>query len=205
MYGQMLCMAMAALGVDFGWQSLPDGGLQYLIQIRPSAVQALEAGRPIESDIPSQIQGQIRSYKITVGSTTLPQYPSLDSLGNSNSNSNSPSVMPNPMRSRGGPTGYSSPGRSIVPGPPAWPSMSTPPTVPSNSSPPATPPGGSRGVTLTEKPSFFPETSSGSSTSDAGSGTATGESKSLPSPAAADRRWSWGRIWSLRWWLWPAR
>ena len=94
------------------------------------------------------------------------------------------------MRSPAGPTGYSSPGRTIVPGPPNWPVMSTPPTV---SSVPFTPlplPGGSGGVTLAERPPFRAE--SGSGTGVTGSGTAIGESKSPASPAVPEKHWPWG-------------
>ena len=144
MYAQMVCMAMAALGVDVGWQSLPNGGVQYLIQIPPSLIQALENGQAVESDIRPEIQREIRSYKITLGTKTLPMVPPLESFSNSNTNhspgdANIPAVVPNPMRSPGGPGGYSPPGgyptqggyshpggysnqsRSNAPGPPGWP------------------------------------------------------------------------------------
>jgi hypothetical protein len=173
---------------------LPNGGVQYLIQIRPSLIQALEAGQPVESDIPPQIQREIRSYRITVGSKTLPQDPPLGSFGSSNSSSNSniPSVVPNPMRSPAGPTGYSSPGRSIVPGPSAWPLMSSPPTVPSNPASQPSWPAGAAGAKLAEKPSLLTEPSSGSSANAVASGVATDESKPPTSSTVPEKRWSWG-------------
>jgi hypothetical protein len=80
MYGQVLCLAVSVLGVDVGWQSLPDGGVQYLIQIRPSLVEAMQSGQALESEVPPQLRSEIRSYRITVGSKRLPQYPSLEAL-----------------------------------------------------------------------------------------------------------------------------
>ena len=79
MYGCLICFAAAALGIDVGWQPLPEGGLQYLIQIRPETLDTLKAGEPIESDVPPTLR-DIRGYQITVGNRTLPQQPSMASL-----------------------------------------------------------------------------------------------------------------------------
>jgi hypothetical protein len=70
----MICIAVATLGIDVGWQRLPEGGTQYIIQIEPQTLDALRAGRPIESDLPSNLQ-DIRSYRIVVGSKKLPRDP----------------------------------------------------------------------------------------------------------------------------------
>ena len=61
------CIAAAAIGVDVGWQRLPEGGMEYIIQIEPQTLDALRAGQPIQSDIPAGV-GDIRSYRIVVGS-----------------------------------------------------------------------------------------------------------------------------------------
>lgn len=72
MYGHLICLAAAVLGIDVGWQRMPEGGLQYLIQIKPEMLDTLKAGEPIESDIPPTLR-DIRGYRITVGNRTLPR------------------------------------------------------------------------------------------------------------------------------------
>ena len=68
----MFLVAAVALGVDAGWQPLPDGGLEYLIQIEPHMLESLKAGEEIASDIPPTLT-DIRSYRITVGTGKLPR------------------------------------------------------------------------------------------------------------------------------------
>jgi len=63
----MVCLAAAILGVDVGWRRLPDGGMEYIIQIEPQTLEALRAGEAIRSDVPAEA-GDIRSYRIEVGS-----------------------------------------------------------------------------------------------------------------------------------------
>ncbi len=72
MYGYAIWLAVAALGVEVGWQRLPEGGVQYLIQIPPESLDALKAGEAIESDIPPTVK-DIRGYRITVGNKQLPR------------------------------------------------------------------------------------------------------------------------------------
>ena len=67
----MLCVATAALGIDVGWQRLPEGGMQYIIQLDPQTLDVLRAGEPIQSDIP-RTAGEVRSYRIVVGAKKLP-------------------------------------------------------------------------------------------------------------------------------------
>ena len=66
MYGCLICFAAAAMGIDVGWQRLPEGGMQYIIQLDPQTLDALRDGQPIQSDIPSDA-GEIRSYRIVMG------------------------------------------------------------------------------------------------------------------------------------------
>ncbi len=70
----MMWMAVATLGIDVGWQRMPDGGMQYIIQIEPQTYDALGAGQPIQSDLPGDLK-DIRSYRIVVGSKKLPRDP----------------------------------------------------------------------------------------------------------------------------------
>lgn len=66
-----MLVALAAVGIDYGWQPVAGGGIEYIIQIPPEAVDALRSGQDIFSDLPPELRG-IRNYRITVGSDPLP-------------------------------------------------------------------------------------------------------------------------------------
>ena len=44
-----ICIAAATLGFNFGWQRLPEGGMEYIIQLDPQSLDALRAGQPINT------------------------------------------------------------------------------------------------------------------------------------------------------------
>ena len=67
-----ICVAAAALGIDVGWQRLPEGGMEYIIQLDPQAIEVLRAGEPIYSNVPPDA-GEVRSYRIVVGKAKLPR------------------------------------------------------------------------------------------------------------------------------------
>ena len=46
------CVAAATLGINVGWQRLPEGGMEYIIQLDPQSLEALRAGQPVQSDVP---------------------------------------------------------------------------------------------------------------------------------------------------------
>jgi hypothetical protein len=72
MCGPMLLLAAASIGVDFGWQPIAGGGVEYIIQIEPELLESLASGRAdIVSEIPPFLRG-VRSYRITVGTGPLP-------------------------------------------------------------------------------------------------------------------------------------
>ncbi len=70
MCGTVLCVAAVALGIDVGWQPLPDGGMEYVIQLEPQTVDLLRSGVDIPSDIPAYLKN-LRRLRITVGNATL--------------------------------------------------------------------------------------------------------------------------------------
>ena len=72
MYTLAIWVATAVVGIDVGWQRMPEGGMQYIIQIDPHTVESLLAGEAIESDIPPKA-GEVRSYRIIVGKEHLPR------------------------------------------------------------------------------------------------------------------------------------
>ena len=67
-----LVVAVAALGSDYGWQPLPGGGVEYIIQIDPHVVDRLKEGIDIISDVPAEVRN-IRTCRFTVGSGKLPR------------------------------------------------------------------------------------------------------------------------------------
>jgi hypothetical protein len=70
----MLLLAAAGVGVDFGWQPIAGGGVEYIIQIEPELLESLASGRAdIVSEIPPFLRG-VRSYRITVGTGPLPHH-----------------------------------------------------------------------------------------------------------------------------------
>lgn len=57
-------------GVEFGWQPLPDGGIEYLIQVEPQLIDSFrEFG--YSSDLPTGLR-DIRRVRIVVGTEPLP-------------------------------------------------------------------------------------------------------------------------------------
>jgi hypothetical protein len=69
MNGLMICVAMT-VGIDVGWQNLPKGGMEYIIQLDPQTLESLRSGMAIQSEIPPAA-GEIRSYRIMVGTQQL--------------------------------------------------------------------------------------------------------------------------------------
>ena len=71
MSGIAICLASLVLGIDVGWQPLPGGGMEYIIQIEPGTLDALRPGEAIESQIPPEVR-DVRAYRIVVGNQKLP-------------------------------------------------------------------------------------------------------------------------------------
>jgi hypothetical protein len=70
-------LAVAAIGVQWGYRTVDDGSIEYTIQLRPEeARQLVSSGEEILSYIPAEVQpvGRIR---IVVGSEPLPRGPHL--------------------------------------------------------------------------------------------------------------------------------
>jgi hypothetical protein len=72
MYALLICVAATAVGIDGGWRRMPEGGMEYIIQIEPEMLDALRAGKAVQSDIPPAA-GEVRSYRVIVGTATLPR------------------------------------------------------------------------------------------------------------------------------------
>ena len=73
MTGLLVCLSAAALGVDYGWQPIAGGGIEYVIQIEPQMLDALKRGEDVSSALPAGALN-IRRYRILVGDATLPHH-----------------------------------------------------------------------------------------------------------------------------------
>jgi hypothetical protein len=62
----LICIAAASLGWKTGHERLPEGGMEYIIQLDAPAIDALQHGQPISSYIRPDI-GQVRSFRIVMG------------------------------------------------------------------------------------------------------------------------------------------
>lgn len=78
MAGSLVCLVTLTLGMDVGWRQLPDGGMEYIIQIEPHVLDSLRMGAEIESDIPPNVR-DLRKYRIVVGTGKLPRDASIES------------------------------------------------------------------------------------------------------------------------------
>ncbi|MDZ7616935.1 MAG: hypothetical protein U1E05_08025 [Patescibacteria group bacterium] len=69
LYGVLLgCLIPVA---DVGWRPLPTGdGMEYLIQLSPKDLEAIQRGEAWLTDIPTSV-GEVRAYRITMGAEEL--------------------------------------------------------------------------------------------------------------------------------------
>ena len=71
MTGVLALVAASVIGIDVGWEELPDGGFEYIIQIEPQTLESMQKGQDITSQMPPSVRG-MRGYRITVGNAQLP-------------------------------------------------------------------------------------------------------------------------------------
>jgi hypothetical protein len=73
MTGLFVCLSAAVLGVDYGWQPIAGGGIEYIIQIEPQMLDALTRGEDLSSALPPAARN-IRRYRIVAGNAPLPHH-----------------------------------------------------------------------------------------------------------------------------------
>jgi hypothetical protein len=73
MNGAAILLVTATLGVDFGWKSLPNDEVEYIIQIEPALLESLENGEPIASELLPEVRGNVRRFRVQIGSAPLPR------------------------------------------------------------------------------------------------------------------------------------
>jgi hypothetical protein len=62
----LICVAAASLGIQVGWERLPEGGMEYVIELNAASIEALRDGQTLESAIPADA-GEIRAFRIVSG------------------------------------------------------------------------------------------------------------------------------------------
>jgi hypothetical protein len=67
----MICLVAATLGSDVGWERLPDGGMEYVIQLDPETLDALRSGSSFQSTLHPDAGDDVRSYRIILGNGKL--------------------------------------------------------------------------------------------------------------------------------------
>ena len=69
-----ICITMALLGVEYGWRPLPEGGLEFIIQLTPQeAAQPGPQGELALSAIPPNVRG-VRRLRVVVGTGPVPRF-----------------------------------------------------------------------------------------------------------------------------------
>ena len=72
-----LSSAVTAQAVHMGWQVLPDGGIEYLVQVEPDLLDSfIRDGGCASSELPPTLR-DIRSIRILVGNEKLPNQDNL--------------------------------------------------------------------------------------------------------------------------------
>jgi hypothetical protein len=73
MFPSILILAVSAVGVTYGYEPLPEGGMKYIVQFEPEALaEAERQGLPIESYIPAKVS-DVRAISIRLGAGPLPR------------------------------------------------------------------------------------------------------------------------------------
>ncbi|HEY2827020.1 MAG TPA: hypothetical protein VGJ04_05410 [Pirellulales bacterium] len=67
----VLLAPSVARAIQFGWQSLPEGGIEYVVQVEPELLDSFRQ-QGFSSDIPTSLQRNLRRIRLTVGSAKLP-------------------------------------------------------------------------------------------------------------------------------------
>ena len=72
MHAAVILIAVAGLGVEYGYQPLDDRGIEYIVQIAPSAVAMTEDGDTFSSEVPPELP-PVGRVVFRVGTGPLPR------------------------------------------------------------------------------------------------------------------------------------
>ena len=62
----LVCSSFCLLGVEVGWEPMPRGGVEYVIQLEPQVLDALRSGDVVRSDLKPEVK-DIRAFRIQTG------------------------------------------------------------------------------------------------------------------------------------------
>jgi hypothetical protein len=72
----LICVTAATLGIQFGWERLPDGGAEYIIQLNAMDIDALRDNQQLRSAVSSDA-GEIKAFRIVAGAGKPKREPPL--------------------------------------------------------------------------------------------------------------------------------
>jgi hypothetical protein len=72
MHEALLILAAVTVGLEWGYRPLPDGGLEYIIQIEPNVLDDMHEGQELASDVPGSLR-DVRQCRVTIGAQKLPR------------------------------------------------------------------------------------------------------------------------------------
>jgi hypothetical protein len=72
MFPSLVCLAVGLIGAEAGWQPLPDGGTEYIVQIEPAMLGTLQMGRDLQSPIPPELK-DVRAVRVHIGLVPPPR------------------------------------------------------------------------------------------------------------------------------------
>lgn len=73
MHAAILLVASTTMGVGFGWQPAGNGGLEYIIQVEPTLADRMQDGEVITSELPPEVRGMVRRFRVQIGTDALPR------------------------------------------------------------------------------------------------------------------------------------
>lgn len=75
MGGVPVLLAVAALGVDYGYQPDGNGGVEYIIQVTPEELEHARKAGQISSVVDPEVRGRVSRFVLRVGNDQLPRDP----------------------------------------------------------------------------------------------------------------------------------
>ncbi|HWA97871.1 MAG TPA: hypothetical protein VG713_05240 [Pirellulales bacterium] len=98
-----LLIALSTVGIDYGWEPVEGGGIEYIVRIDERMFESMRRGGVVSSDLPP-VAGGIRGYRVVVGDVPLPH-----------EGEPLPQVQPQPSAAEAGPVLAPPQGNSATP------------------------------------------------------------------------------------------
>jgi hypothetical protein len=92
MNGLVFLITTMAVSAESGWYPLSGGGVEYIIQVEPEALDQLRRQQEMEIDVPANLD--VRRVRITVGTGKLPRQNPADATGANSDGGQVPALLP---------------------------------------------------------------------------------------------------------------